>query len=120
MSDPRGPFVHVASMCFKKAVQDATPILLEPIVKMEIRVPEEVMGDVIGDINGRRGRVLGMDSEGKYQVIRAEVPLAEVLRYSFDLTSMTGGRGSFGMEHSHYEEVPAQHAEKIIAVAKQA
>ncbi len=113
-------FKIAASMCFKKAVQEATAILLEPIVKMEIRVPEEVMGDVIGDINGRRGRVLGMDSEGKYQVIRAEVPLAEVLRYSFDLTSMTGGRGSFEIEHSHYEEVPAQLAEKIIAAAKQA
>ncbi len=113
-------FKIAASMCFKKAVQEATAILLEPIVKVEIRVPEEVMGDVIGDINGRRGRVLGMDSEGKYQVIRAEVPLAEVLRYSFDLTSMTGGRGSFEIEHSHYEEVPAQLAEKIIAAAKQA
>ncbi len=113
-------FKIAASMCFKKAVQEATPILLEPIVKMEIRVPEEVMGDVIGDINGRRGRVLGMDSEGKYQVIRTEVPLAEVLRYAFDLTSMTGGRGSFDMEHSHYEELPAQLAERVIASAKQA
>jgi elongation factor G len=105
-------------MCFKKAVQEATPILLEPIVSMEIRVPEDAMGDVIGDINGRRGKVLGMDSDGKNQIIRAEVPLAEVLRYSFDLTSMTGGRGSFQMEHSHYEEVPAHLSEKIIAASK--
>ena len=111
-------FKIAASMCFKKAVQEATPILLEPIVSIEIRVPEDVMGDVIGDINGRRGKVLGMDTEGKHQIINAEVPLAEVLRYSFDLTSMTGGRGSFQMEHSHYEEVPVQLAEKIIAASK--
>jgi elongation factor G len=111
-------FKIAASMCFKKAVQEATPILLEPIVSIEIRVPEDVMGDVIGDINGRRGKVLGMDTEGKHQIIKAEVPLAEVLRYSFDLTSITGGRGSFQMEHSHYEEVPVQLAEKIIAASK--
>lgn len=112
-------FKIAASMCFKKAVQEATPIILEPIMSMEITVPEEVMGDVIGDLNGRRGRVLGMDRKGKNQVIRAEVPLAEVLRYSFDLTSMTGGRGSFQMQQSHYEEVPAQLAEKVIAASKQ-
>jgi elongation factor G len=111
-------FKIAASMCFKKAVQEATPILLEPIMSTEIRVPEDVMGDVIGDINGRRGKVLGMDTEGKHQIIKAEVPLAEVLRYSFDLTSMTGGRGSFQMEHSHYEEVPLQLADKIIAASK--
>jgi elongation factor G len=111
-------FKIAASMCFKKAVQEATPILLEPIMSIEIRVPEDVMGDVIGDINGRRGKVLGMDTEGKHQIIKAEVPLAEVLRYSFDLTSMTGGRGSFQMEHSHYEEVPVQLADKIIAGSK--
>jgi len=111
-------FKIAASMCFKKAVQEATPILLEPIMSMEIRVPEDVMGDVIGDINGRRGKVLGMDSEGKQQIIKAEVPLAEVLRYSFDLTAITGGRGSFQMEHSRYEEVPSQLAEKIIAASK--
>ena len=85
---------------------------------MEIRVPEDAMGDVIGDINGRRGKVLGMESEGKHQIIKTEVPLAEVLRYSFDLISMTGGRGSFQLEHSHYEEVPAHLADKIIAAAK--
>ncbi|RLB30024.1 MAG: elongation factor G, partial [Deltaproteobacteria bacterium] len=112
-------FKIAASMCFKKAVQEATPIILEPIMSIEITVPEEAMGDVIGDLNGRRGKVLGMDHKGKNQVIRAEVPLAEVLRYSFDLTSMTGGRGSFQMQPSHYEEVPAQLAEKVIAASKQ-
>jgi elongation factor G len=112
-------FKIAASMCFKKAFQEATPVLLEPIMIMEITVPEEVMGDVIGDLNGRRGRVLGMDSDGKYQIIKAEVPMAEVLRYSLDLTSMTGGRGSFQMKQSHYEEVPPQLAEKIIAASKE-
>jgi len=112
-------FKIAASMCFKKAVQEAVPIILEPIMSVEITVPEEVMGDVIGDLNGRRGRVLGMDHKGKNQVIRAEVPLAEVLRYSFDLTSMTGGRGSFTMQPSQYEEVPAQLAGKVIDALKQ-
>ncbi len=112
-------FKIAASMCFKKAVKEATPILLEPIMSMEITVPEHVMGDVIGDLNGRRGRVLGMDSDGKYQIIKAEVPMAEVLRYSFDLTSMTSGRGNFRMKQSHYEEVPPQLAEKIIAVTRE-
>jgi len=111
-------FKIAASMCFKKAFQEATPVLLEPIMSMEITVPEDVMGDVIGDLNGRRGKVLGMDSDGKHQIIKAEVPMAEVLRYSFDLTSMTGGRGSFQMKQSHYEEVPPQLAEKIVVASK--
>lgn len=108
-------FKIAASMCLKKALKDAKPVLLEPIMKMEITLPEEVMGDVMGDLNGRRGRVLGMDSQGRYQVIKAQAPMAEVLRYALDLNSITGGRGSFKMEHSHYEEVPAQLAEKVIA-----
>ncbi|MFO8088955.1 MAG: elongation factor G [Desulfatiglandaceae bacterium] len=111
-------FKIAASMCLKKAIQEANPILLEPVMKMEITLPEEVMGDVMGDLNGRRGRVLGMDSIGKYQVIKASVPMAEVLKYALDLNSMTAGRGFFTMEHSHYEEVPAQLAEKIVAAAK--
>ena len=105
-------------MCLKKAMQEANPILLEPIMKMEITVPEEVMGDVMGDLNGRRGRVLGMDSQGKYQIIKAQVPMSEVLRYALDLNSMTGGRGTFVMEQSHYEELPAQLAEKVIAASE--
>jgi elongation factor G len=104
--------------CLKKAIQDASPILLEPIVKMEITVPEEVMGEVIGDLNSRRGKVLGMDSQGKYQVIKAQVPMSEVLQYALDLNSVTGGRGTFQMDHSHYEEMPAQLAEKVIAASK--
>jgi len=73
---------------------------------------------VMGDLNGRRGRVLGMDSKGRQQVIKAQVPMAEVLKYALDLNSLTGGRGSFRMEHSHYEELPAQLAEKVIAAAQ--
>ncbi|MBW1729578.1 MAG: elongation factor G [Deltaproteobacteria bacterium] len=112
-------FKIAASMCLKKALQEANPTLLEPIMKMEITVPEEVMGDVIGDLNGRRGRVLGMESKGKYQIIKAQAPMAEILQYALDLNSMTGGRGTFTMEFSHYEEVPAQLAEKVIAAAKE-
>jgi elongation factor G len=112
-------FKIAASMCLKKAVQEANPTLLEPIMKMEITVPEDVMGDVMGDLNGRRGRVLGMDSQGKYQVIKAQAPMAEVLKYALDLNSITGGRGTFRMEHSHYEEMPVQLAEKVIAAARE-
>jgi len=112
-------FKIAASMCLKKAVQDASPILLEPIMKMEITVPEDAMGDVMGDLNGRRGKVVGMDSQGKYQVVKAEVPMAEVLRYALDLNAISGGRGSFTLERSHYEEVPAQLAEKVIAASQE-
>jgi elongation factor G len=110
-------FKIAASMCFKKAVREANAVLLEPIMKMEVVVPEESMGDVIGDINGRRGRVLGMDSRGNYQVVNALVPMAEVLKYDPDLRSMTGGRGSFSLEFDHYQEVPAHLSEKIVQAA---
>jgi len=110
-------FKIAASMCLKKALQEANPVLLEPIVKLEIMVPDEVMGDVMGDLNSRRGKVLGMDAQGRNQIIKAQVPMAEVLKYALDLNSMTGGRGIFTMEHSHYEEVPAHMADKIIAAA---
>jgi elongation factor G len=112
-------FKIAASMCLKKALQEANPILLEPIVKLEITVPEEFMGDVMGDLNSRRGRVLGMDSKGKLQVIKAQAPMSEVLTYALDLNSISGGRGTFTMEPSHYEEVPAHMAEKVIAAAKE-
>ena len=110
-------FKIAASMCLKKALQEATPVILEPIVKLEIMVPDEVMGDVMGDLNSRRGKVLGMDAQGKNQIIKAQVPMSEVLKYALDLNSMSGGRGMFTMEHSHYEEVPAHMADKIIAAA---
>jgi elongation factor G len=111
-------FKIAASMCFKKGLQEAQPVLLEPIMKMEITVPDDAMGDVMGDLNGRRGRVLGVDTKGRYQVIKAQAPMAEVLLYALDLNAMTGGRGIFRMEFSHYEEVPTQLAEKVIAEAR--
>jgi elongation factor G len=113
-------FKIAASMCFKKGVQDANPVLLEPIMKMEIMVPDDAMGDVMGDLNSRRGRVLGVDTQGKVQVIKAQAPMAEVLKYAIDLNALSAGRGTFKMEHSHYEEVPAQLADKVIAAAKAA
>ncbi|MDZ7697107.1 MAG: elongation factor G [Deltaproteobacteria bacterium] len=112
-------FKMAAIMCLRKAMESANPILLEPIMKLEITVPEEVMGDVMGDLNGRRGRVLGMDAQDKYQIIKAQAPMAEVLTYALDLNSMSGGRGTFRMEHSHYEELPAQLTEKVVAAAKE-
>jgi elongation factor G len=110
-------FKIAASMGFKKGVIQADPALLEPIMTMEIAVPEETMGDVIGDLNARRGRVLGMDGIVNTKVIRAQVPMGEVLRYASNLRSMTGGRGTFTMEFSHYEEVPPHLAERVVAEA---
>lgn len=103
------------SMAFKKGAQEAAPVLLEPIMNMTIMVPKECVGDVIGDLNGRRGRVMGMDADGKLEIINAQTPMAEILRYAPDLNSITAARGSFKTEFSHYEEVPANLTEKIIA-----
>ncbi len=107
-------FKIAGSLAFRKAAEDAKPVLLEPIMKVTITTPDDYMGDIMGDLNGRRGRVLGMDSAGKNQVINANVPMSEFLTYAPDLRSMTGGRGIFSMEFSHYDEVPAQISEKII------
>jgi elongation factor G len=111
-------FKIAALMAFKKGVMEANPILLEPIMNIEVFVPDEYMGDVIGDLNSRRGRVLAVEPRSKGQLIKAQVPLAEVLKYAPDLTSMTSGRGSFSMELSHYEEVPSHLTEKIVSAAK--
>jgi len=111
-------FKIAGSMALKKGCLECNPVLLEPIMNLEITVPEEFMGDVIGDINSRRGRILGMDPQDGYQLIRANVPLAEIFRYSVDLRSITQGRGSYKMTFSNYEEVPAQIAEGIIQKAK--
>ncbi len=106
-----------------QAVRTAAPslkaALLEPIMRVTVRVPEDQMGDVIGDLNAKRGRVLGMDSEGFTRVITAEVPLAEMQRYTIDLRSITSGRGSFAMEMSHYEEAPPQEAQRVIDAAEE-
>jgi elongation factor G len=111
-------FKIAGSMAFQKGVMDCQPILLEPIVNIAIEIPEEYLGDVIGDLNSRRGRVLGMDTNGSNQIIKGHVPLAEILKYAPDLRSMTSGRGNFTYTQSYYEEVPAYIAEKIIAESK--
>ena len=95
-------------------------LMLEPIMNVTITAPDEFMGDIMGDMNSRRGRVLGMDSKGKNQVIRANVPMAEFLTYAPDLNSMTGGRGTFTMEFSRYDEVPIQIAQKVIEAINKA
>jgi elongation factor G len=105
-------------MGFKHAVEKAKPVLLEPVMNMEVSVPDECLGDVIGDLNSRRGKVLGMDTKGHIQAIKTKVPMAEVLKYAQDLRSITSGRGEFRMEFSHYEELPAHLAEKVIKEAK--
>ena len=110
-------FKIAGSIAFKKAVEEANPVLLEPIMKVSVTTPEDFMGDIMGDLNSRRGKVLGMDNAGKNQVVMAHVPMAEFLSYSPDLRSMTGGRGTYSMEFSHYDEVPFQLAEKIIEEA---
>jgi elongation factor G len=107
-------FKIAGSLAFKKAAEQANPVLLEPIMNVTITTPEDFMGDIMGDLNGRRGKVLGMDSAGRNQIIKAHVPMAEFLTYAPDLRSMTGGRGIYTMEFSHYDEVPAQMTEKII------
>lgn len=107
-------FKIAGSMAFKKAALEAGPVLLEPIMNVSITTPDEHMGDIMGDLNSRRGKVLGMDSKGKNQVIKANVPIAEFLSYAPDLRSMTGGRGMFNMEFSHYDEIPAQIAQKLV------
>lgn len=113
-------FKIAASMGFKKGFMDAKPVLLEPIVNLEVSVPDDFMGAVIGDLNSRRGKVVGMDPLGDVQVVKAQVPLSEILTYAPDLRSMTEGRGSFTMGFSHYEEVPAHLAEKIVEDSKKA
>jgi len=111
-------FKIAASMGFKEGCRKATPVLLEPYEKVEITVPEEYMGDVIGDINSRRGRIEGMESRSGAQTIRAFVPLSEMFGYATDLRSRTQGRGNYSMEFDHYEEVPKNIAETIIAKVK--
>ena len=108
-------FKIAASMAFKEGCKQAKSVLLEPIMKVEITVPEEYMGDVIGDVNSRRGRLEGMEPEGGNQVIRAFIPLSEMFGYATDLRSKTQGRGTYSMEPSHYEEVPKSVLETIVA-----
>jgi len=113
-------FQMAGRIAFKKAMEQAKPTLLEPIMSVEITVPDEFAGTIMGDLNSRRGRIQGMDNKGGNTVVKAEVPMAEMLTYGADLTSMTQGRGSFNMEMHHYDVVPTQLQEKIIEKAKAA
>jgi elongation factor G len=106
-------FKIAGSMAFKAAAHKARPVLLEPIMRVEVTTPESFLGDVIGDLNSRRGRIEGMDLRGNIQVVRAFVPLAEMFGYATVVRSMTQGRASYSMEPSHYEEVPRHVAEEI-------
>ncbi|MEA4961710.1 elongation factor G [Lutispora sp.] len=111
------PFKIAASLAYKKGLAAAEPVLLEPIYSVEVTVPDQYMGDIIGDLNKKRGRVLGMEPAGKLQKVTAEAPLSEMFKYATDLRSMTQARGSFSMKFVRYEEVPAQIAQKVIEAA---
>jgi elongation factor G len=113
-------FKLAARKAFKLAMQQAKPSLLEPIMNVEVQAPVEYAGDLMGDMNSRRGRISGMDTKGGTQIIRAQVPMSEMLNYQNDLISMTQGRASFHMEFDHYDYVPPLQADKIIAAAKAA
>jgi len=111
-------FKMAGSLAFKDAMTRARPTILEPVMKVEVYTPSDFAGDLMGDLNGRRGRIAGMDTRGTMTVIRAHVPMSEMLTYEQHLTSATGGRGSYHMEYSHYEEVPQMQQAKIIAAYK--
>ena len=109
-------FKIAGSLAFKKGMEQASPVLLEPIMSVEVYAPESYSGDLMGDLNSRRGRVQGMDSRPGMQVIKAQVPMAEMLSYAPTLTSMTQGRGDYTMEFSHYEVVPREVADKVLSL----
>jgi elongation factor G len=111
-------FQIAASLAFKKGFMEAKPVLLEPIIKVEVIAPENYMGDINNDLSSRRGRITGVESRGNNQAVKANIPLAEMYKYSTDLRSLTHGTGTYTMEFSHYEEVPSQISAKIIAEAK--
>ncbi|MEA2353608.1 MAG: elongation factor [Thermoleophilaceae bacterium] len=112
-------FKIAGSMAFRQAAEQASPTLLEPIMTITVSVPESAVGDVIGDLNGRRGRPLGMEPKGAMTEVKAEVPMAEVLSYAPDLRSITGGQGDYTMEFARYEEIPAHLAQKVISAAQE-
>ncbi|UCE86493.1 MAG: elongation factor G, partial [Deltaproteobacteria bacterium] len=111
-------FKLAGSFGFKAAVEAARPTLLEPVMNAEVSVPDDCVGDIMGDLSSRRGRVQSSEAQGSGTVVRAQVPMSEMLEYASVLTSLTGGKGAFHMEFSHYEEVPAQIRDKVIAEAK--
>ena len=111
-------FKLAGSQAMKQALEQASPVLLEPIMLVTVSVPEEAVGDVIGDLNSRRGRPLGMEPSGGMTEIKAEVPMAEMLSYAPDLRSITGGQGEYTMEFARYEEVPGHLAQKVVDEAQ--
>jgi elongation factor G len=111
-------FRLAGSLAFKDAMTRARPTILEPIMNVEVYAPSDFAGDLMGDLNSRRGRIAGMDTRGGTTIVKAQVPMAEMLTYEQHLTSATGGRGSYHMEYSHYDEVPSHLQTKIIAAAK--
>ncbi|TET48788.1 MAG: elongation factor G, partial [Actinomycetota bacterium] len=112
-------FKIASSMAFKKVMQDASPVILEPIVELDIMIPEKYMGDIIGDINSKRGKIISMTPiANKKQLIKASAPQAEVFNYAVDLTSLTQGRGRFSQKLLKYEELPYNLTEKLIAERK--
>ena len=113
-------FKIAGSMAFKDAMEQAQPALMEPIMTVSVLVPEDCVGDVIGDLNSRRGRPLGMEPKGTVTEIQAEVPMAEMLEYAPDLRAITGGRGDYSMDLARYEEVPAHVAQRVVARAQEA
>ena len=113
-------FQMAGKHAFKEAFLSAQPCLLEPVLIVEIKVPEDYMGDVMGDISSRRGKLMGMDTEGTFQKIKAQVPQSEMYHYSTTLRSLTGGRGIHSEEISHYDEVPRDMESKVTAEAKAA
>jgi elongation factor G len=113
-------FKLAGSFGFKAAVEQARPVLLEPIMNVEVSAPTEFVGDIMGDVSSRRGRVQSSEAQGMTQIIRAQVPMSEMLEYASQLTSMTGGQGEFHMAFSHYDEAPANVRDKIVAEAASA
>ena len=111
-------FRMAGRLAFRDAMSRARPTLLEPVMDVEVYAPSEFAGDLMGDLNGRRGRIAGMETRGTSTSVKAQVPMAEMLTYEQQLTSSTGGRGSYHMEFSHYEEVPTHLQDKVIAQAK--
>ncbi len=113
-------FKIAGSLAFKEAMKQAKPALLEPVMHVEVYAPDQYSGDIMGDLSSRRGRISGSEARGTSVVIKAQVPFAEMLSYATGLTSMTQGRASYSMEFSHYDYVPSEIAEKVIAAAKAA
>jgi elongation factor G len=111
-------FQIAGSMGFKDGMRKAKPTLLEPIMKVEVTMPEDFMGDVMGDLTGRRGHILGMSSRGTTQVVQAEVPLSNMFGYATQLRSMTQGRANYSMQFDHYQALPANLAEEIVAKSR--